>query len=134
MTIAGAGFLQGATVMWNGKPLATNFQSAQSLTASVPAALVAAAGTAAISVANPDGISSNSVDFRVTALPPVVTSVNPASVTAGDKAFTMTVTGSGFVENSVVLWNGSPPTTAFGRATQLTTSCSPRLGSQSPSA
>ena len=33
---------------------------------------------------------------------PVVTSVSPASVAAGGPTFTVTVTGSGFVTNSVV--------------------------------
>ena len=38
---------------------------------------------------------------------------------AGAAAFTLTVTGTGFVASSVVRWNGSSRTTTFVSATQL---------------
>jgi hypothetical protein len=51
---------------------------------------------------------------------PVVTSVSPASVAAGGPTFTVTVTGSGFVTNSVVQINGSNRPTTFKSSLQLT--------------
>ena len=53
---------------------------------------------------------------------PIVTSLSPASVIAGDPAFELTVNGSNFVEASVVRWNGSDRTTTFQSSTVLTAS------------
>jgi hypothetical protein len=51
---------------------------------------------------------------------PVTTSLNPGSAVVGGPSFTLTVNGSGFVNSSVVRWNGSGRTTTFVSATQLT--------------
>ena len=51
---------------------------------------------------------------------PLVSSLVPATVVAGSPSFTLTVNGSGFVQGSVVQWNGSNRTTAFVSASQLT--------------
>jgi FG-GAP-like repeat/FG-GAP repeat len=44
----------------------------------------------------------------------------PDTAGPGAKAFTLTVTGSGFVSTSVVNWNGSPRTTTFVSSEKLT--------------
>lgn len=44
----------------------------------------------------------------------------PDTAGPGAKAFTLTVTGSGFVSTSVVNWNGSPRTTTFVTSEKLT--------------
>lgn len=56
---------------------------------------------------------------------PVINTTNPASVTAGNPTFTLTVTGSGFLPNgpstsSVVQINGIPRPTIFKSTLQLT--------------
>ena len=53
LTVTGTGFLPGTTVNWNGAPLATTFVSSAQITAAVPAGLIAAAGTAAVTAATP---------------------------------------------------------------------------------
>lgn len=50
---------------------------------------------------------------------PLITSLSPALVTAGGSPFTLTITGNNFVSSNVQ-WNGSPLTTTFVSATQLT--------------
>lgn len=50
---------------------------------------------------------------------PVLTSLSPDRATAGGPAFTLTVSGSGYVTGSVVLWNGSDRATTYVGATQL---------------
>ena len=50
---------------------------------------------------------------------PAATALSPARASAGAAAFTLTVTGSGFVAGSEVRWNGAPRTTTFVSATQL---------------
>ena len=63
-------------MQWNGAPLTTTFVSASQLTAAVPAALIAAAGTASVTVTG-DGGTSNALAFTITA------QVVPATTSAG---------------------------------------------------
>lgn len=51
---------------------------------------------------------------------PSVSGLVPSSATAGSPAFTLTVNGGNFATSSVVQWNGSPRTTSYVSATQLT--------------
>ena len=75
LTVNGSNFLSGATVAWNGAPLSHQFVSAAQLTALVPAALIASAGTASVTVTG-DGATSNALAFTI-ALP------GPATSSAG---------------------------------------------------
>ncbi len=63
--VAGANFVTGATVQWNGLSLTTTFGSATQLTAVVPASLLAQPGAANVSVLNRSGSRSNTVIFPV---------------------------------------------------------------------
>jgi hypothetical protein len=51
---------------------------------------------------------------------PATASITPVSALSGGAGFTLTVTGSGFVNGAVVRWNGSDRATTFASATQLT--------------
>jgi hypothetical protein len=51
---------------------------------------------------------------------PIINSVNPASVTAGSAEFTLIVSGTGFISNSVARVNGVNRTTVFVSKVQLT--------------
>ena len=51
---------------------------------------------------------------------PGITSVSPATGTAGGPNFTLTVNGVNFRADSVVLWNGSARSTTYVSQTQLT--------------
>jgi uncharacterized protein (TIGR03437 family) len=126
LTVTGTNFLAGALnlVLWNGQPLATTFVSATQLSATVPASNLANPGIANITVTTglpSEGgtITSPPLTFTITA-PPAITSVDPPSATAGAPGFTLTVTGTGFASDTVVLWNGNPLATTFVSATQLT--------------
>lgn len=52
---------------------------------------------------------------------PIVSSINPISITAGSAGFTLTVNGSNFINGSTVRWNGADRVTTYVSATQLTT-------------
>jgi len=68
LTVHGTGFVSGATVDWNGWPLSTTFSSSSQLTATIPAANIATAGTASVTVVNPGtGDVSNVVFLSVVA-------------------------------------------------------------------
>ena len=53
---------------------------------------------------------------------PTISSISPSTAQAGSRAFTLTVTGSNFISNSVVQWGSASKTTTFVSSTQLTAS------------
>jgi uncharacterized protein (TIGR03437 family) len=120
LTVTGSGFTAKAAVSWNGTPLATTGVSSTQLTAAVPAALIAAPGTASVTVVNEGPLVSNSVSFAITGAGPTIGSLSPSSAPVGGAAFPLTVTGTGFTANSKVQWNTTALATTFTSATQLT--------------
>jgi hypothetical protein len=124
LTVNGTGFVSGANVSFGGASKSTSFVNSTQVTATILAADVATAGTPAVIVTNPTpgGGASNSVNFNVTATTnpvPTVTSLSPTTKAAGSAAFSLIVTGTGFVNGSVVNFNGAAKTTTFNSATQL---------------
>ena len=51
---------------------------------------------------------------------PILNAILPASVPPGSAAFTLTVTGSGFIASSVIDWNGTALTTTYVNSGKLT--------------
>ncbi len=51
---------------------------------------------------------------------PAITGLSPSAVAAGGAAFTLTVTGTNFVDTSTVQWNGASRPTTFVSSTRLT--------------
>jgi len=60
------------------------------------------------------------VTYIVQADPVTLTSINPRAVLAGGGGFTLTLTGTQFSKNSIVIFNQSPQPTTFVSPTQLT--------------
>jgi sugar lactone lactonase YvrE len=84
-------------------------------TVTITANQAASAGYAAATPA------TQSIQINLASNPvPVISSFSPAYTSAGGAAFTLTVTGSGFMANSTVYWGTSALTTTYGSATQLT--------------
>lgn len=123
LTVNGANFVNGSTykseIRWNGNALTTTFVNTGQLTAQAPANLIAAAGTAAVTVASTPNAISMPANFTISP-PPAISSLAPSSISAGAPGFNLTVSGTGFVAASVVHWAGTALTTAYVSATQLT--------------
>lgn len=120
LTVNGSGFLNSSTVQWNGSVLSTTYVSGNQLSASVPANLIASPGSVGVTVQNPGGTTSNAVTFTISGTPaPTLSALSPNAATAGGPAFTLTVSGSGFVNGSAILWNGSPLSTSYTNGAQL---------------
>jgi WD40 repeat protein len=122
LSVVGAGYSSGSTVDWNGSSRTTTFINANSLQAQITSTDVAKAGTATITVTGGGGKSAP-VNFVISPTPPAtptITSVSPANATAGGIAFTLTVTGTNFIPQSVVDWNGGARATTYKNATTLT--------------
>ncbi|MCX6626301.1 MAG: IPT/TIG domain-containing protein [Candidatus Solibacter sp.] len=91
------------------------------MTAVIPASLVAIEGVARITVSTPGAAASNPVNFPVIAVSPKISSISPDSAIAGGPAFTMTVTGDGFIPASQVIGLAGA-TTTYVSLSQLTVS------------
>src|SRR5438034_3774046 len=115
LTVNGTKFVSAATVNWNGTPLATTFVSSTQLTATVPAALIATAGTASITVVNPSpggGSSTPAVTFTI-ANPPVINSPLTACGTVG-VAFSYTITAT----NNPTSYTAAPSPAGFSLSSE----------------
>jgi hypothetical protein len=128
LTVNGSNFDSSAVVKWNGTALATTPLSSTQLTATVPANLIASTGSASITVATSVGTSpvASSIAIQQAGVPTIST-LDPASVTAGGSAFLLTVNGTGFDSSSVVKWNGTALTTIDVNSTELQTAISANL-------
>src|SRR6202521_2053462 len=118
LTLQGAGFVLKTVVQWNGKPLATTVPTdstgaalGNTVTATVPAALVAKPGVATIITLNPasgagqNGLS-NPIAFIINPPPnplPSLTSMSPntsPASTSPSQTLSITLTGTNFLANS----------------------------------
>jgi len=104
----------------NGAAMQTTYTSGTSLQVAVPASALAAGQVANLVVSNPSpgGGSSVPSSFSIMSPIPMVTGLLPRSVPQGVPA-TITVNGSGFEANSVVMYNGATRATIFVNGTTL---------------
>ncbi|MDH3637496.1 MAG: IPT/TIG domain-containing protein, partial [Gammaproteobacteria bacterium] len=127
VNVNGTGFVQGAQVLWNNTPRPTTFISGGTLTADIMGTDIAVAGSANITVRNPDpAVADSAVAVYDIENPfPAVNAdgLSPNNRVAGTAgAFTLTVNGTNFVNGASINWNGVPQTTTVVNATQLTAS------------
>ncbi|WP_263360144.1 beta strand repeat-containing protein [Acidicapsa ligni] len=117
LTVNGTNFISGSTVQWNGVTQPTIFVSATQLTATIPASLIANAGTANVTVAQSSGISGAAA-FTINSVTPAITAVSPSSGTVGTS---VSITGTNFTGATAVSF-GSTPATSFkvNSATSIT--------------
>jgi uncharacterized protein (TIGR03437 family) len=122
LTVNGTGFLSGATVTWNGTELATTVVGAAQLTAAVPGALVAAAGTANIAVTDSAG-TSNALTFMIQAGP--APSISPAGIVplysttpSIEPGEWVSIYGNNLA-SATVIWNGEFPTSLGGTSVTI---------------
>ena len=118
LTVSGNDFVNGSRVLWNGTALTTVFINSTTLMATVPASDTVQARTASITVSNLGDISSSAAAFNV-AGPPAIFGLSTASATQGAAQFTLSVTGTNFVNGSTVTWNGAALSTSFVSAGAL---------------
>ena len=126
LTVNGSNFIPGSVVRWNGADRGTTFVSANVLQATITAADIATAGSATVSVFNPapGGGSSGNLTFTIDPAAPLnpapeIAGLSPIGQTSGGGSFTLTVNGSGFSNDSVVMWNNQPRTTTYVSGLQL---------------
>jgi hypothetical protein len=110
LTIGGSNFVRGAQVKLNGGTRITTFTDSTRLVAAIVANDVAKAGSATITVTNPDGTVSAAATLKITAGPvPTITAISPNTVTVGSQQFTLSIVGTNFVNGTTVKIGGSAP-------------------------
>jgi hypothetical protein len=123
LTVNGAGFVVGSVVRFNGVAKSTTFISSTQVAASIAAADISTVGTYPITVLTPAPTSLTSNAVNLSAIPSIL-NLTPLSAVVGTGSFTLTVNGAGFVNGSVIQWNGVNKTTTFVNSTRLTCSIS----------
>ena len=123
LVVTGTGFVSGSAITVNGRELFTNFGNSTSISAAIPPNVLTAAGTLEIGVINPQpgGGSSNSMPLTIVNPIPVITAISPTSAQAGTAPPALAVTGTGFVNSSVIEINGAQRPTTFTSSTSVST-------------
>lgn len=127
VTLAGTGFISGATASFSGTGITVNsttFDSATQLTVNVTVASDTTIGTRDVSVDNGDGgtVGVCTGCFTVNSRP-AVTSLTPANRAQGMESQTVVVTGTGFASGTVIEFSGNGITVnskTFNSPTQIT--------------
>jgi hypothetical protein len=121
LTLKGVNFVDGSVVRWNGQNRTTTYVSATQLTAVIPSTDLLSASVARVTVVNlpTGGGESNAEPFTITNQVPTTTSIMPSATLAGAMSVSLTVSGSKFIAQSVVRWNGVDRPTTFVNSGQL---------------
>ncbi|MCK6551339.1 IPT/TIG domain-containing protein, partial [Myxococcota bacterium] len=127
ITVTGSAFAPGATVTAGGVALVTTWTTATTLTAVVPAALLAAPGSLTLTVANPAPSEGVSAPLTVAVLQgaPVLTSISPASyalpeMIEANPSLTVTLNGQGFQRgDQLFIWGAARLAATFVSSTRL---------------
>src|SRR5215472_172127 len=123
LTATGSNFTSGSIVQVNGASRTTTFVSSTQLTAAIPASDIAAAGTPSITVFTPapGGGTSAARPLTVASVnpTPTISSLSPASVTAGSGAFILTATGAGFAAGATATVGSQARTVIVDSTTQV---------------
>jgi outer membrane protein assembly factor BamB len=124
LVVTGKNFTPSSTVLWNGRALTTQYDSATKLTAEVSSEQIAAAGSIDVSVVNTaaQGGTSNVAVFSVSTQPPVptLTSISPSSIPANSPPQTLTFTGTGFSPTTMVFYGEKYYQPTYISATKIT--------------
>src|SRR5262249_39495414 len=124
LTVNGSGFVNGASVQFNGANRITTFVSATQVQAAILASDIATAGSANVTVTNPAPTTGSSAQqvFTIGNGNNPVPSISGlgASHVAGGIAFSLTVNGTNFMPKSVVNFNGKAEPTTFVSSAKIT--------------
>jgi hypothetical protein len=128
LDVYGSNFIASSSVQWNNVSQPTTFINSTHLRYQVPASAVAQPGAAMVAVFNgtPGGGKSNIVTFDIAAPgqnpAPAITSISPEwvfSYGGASQQFMLIITGTNFVNGSVVQVDGNNRPTQFVSSTKL---------------
>jgi len=119
LALTGTDFMSGVVVTWDGSDRPTTFVSSTRLDAQIGAADLASGKIVPVAVRDTGGWNSNIMSFTVNNPLPSLTSVSPASASAGGTGLALTLRGTGFVPGSLGRVNGIGKTTTYVGETEV---------------
>lgn len=104
VTIEGEKFINLSTVYYDGKPLNAIFMDNSHIKATISKEMLSYAGVFPVTVSNPqpEGGTSNSVDFTIINPIPSITAIDPAETIAETESLTLEIYGFGFFSDTEV--------------------------------
>lgn len=130
LKVTGKNFAEDSVILWNGVEVETTYVKSTQLLANISSNMFPNTGKANIQVftPTPGGGTSATKKLLINNPKPILSSVitDPTILIAGSGSnITLHLTGSKFVPNSVVKWNGKRLTTTYINNTELTAVVSP---------
>jgi uncharacterized protein (TIGR03437 family) len=115
--VLGANFLPQTVIHFDGSPVPTTYLDDMTMSFLRPPITHTQAGLYNITAVNPaPSVPSSAIIFTVLNPGTLIDNLSPDSAMAGDPGFVLSVSGNGFVQDSVVRWDGSDrPTTYFSK-------------------
>ncbi len=109
LTLTGTNFVESSTVGFGNAGLVPSASSPTEMTVTVPASAVQDGGVYPVLVSNqgPGGGASNALSFTVNNPAPTLTALSQQTVLLNSQAFTLQVTGTGFVHQSAVMFGST---------------------------
>ncbi|MGH9593207.1 MAG: WD40/YVTN/BNR-like repeat-containing protein, partial [Bryobacteraceae bacterium] len=115
ITLTIRGTTANPAVLWNGSTNGISIQQVntsavpETIVAGVSPSLLTQTGIARISVfdASQQPTATNALPLSVASNAPVLTAVQPSSVTAGSADLSISVTGTGIAPNAILMWDGA---------------------------
>src|SRR5262249_23197666 len=127
LTISGTDFLQGAGVLFGGRPLAAVVKSDTELVAEIDGNLILEPGSVEVQVRNPHGELSSEERFLVLGDAPKVISLSPDSAGTMAQGLVVRVIGEHFERRAAVLVNGAAAESSFESDRKLSAKLSDSL-------
>jgi trimeric autotransporter adhesin len=124
IVVTGTGFTPTTVIQLAGVPLQTTYISSTQIQATIPASQLQTGKLLKLAVANGANVVAADAgdDVQVDNPEPTVSALAPSSVLVDSPSETITVTGTNFVSGITLTVNGSPRSTTYVSATQLTAS------------
>jgi YVTN family beta-propeller protein len=121
ITIEGKKFITSSIVYFYDQPLTTTFIDNDQIQATIPIEMLSNSGIFSVTIHNPqpEGGTSNSVDFTVINPVPSITSLDPAETIAGKESLILNIYGFGFVNETEVYFGGVMKPTDYINNTNL---------------
>ncbi|MFH2046632.1 MAG: hypothetical protein ABIK92_15970, partial [Pseudomonadota bacterium] len=109
LRVEGYKFITSSTVKFNQFDLDTTFSDNNTLDAIVPSTLFSSAGIFPVTVTNPlpAGGESNGFSFLILNPVPSIVTLDPSQALAGTQGLDVNISGTGFINNTIVYVNGT---------------------------
>jgi WD40-like Beta Propeller Repeat len=122
LNVFGTNFENLSQITVNGDNRPTQIVNGTQLETTISSSDLIQAGVLNIGVLNPapGGGSSITLPLAINDALPILTKISPTSAAAGGNNASLTITGTGFVPLTQVLFNGSPRPTTFTSSTSIT--------------